>query len=308
MFIKSIFFRWLLGLGLIVYLLFAIDFNEFFRALSHAEGSWIILAIIATFGDRIFMGVKWRILLVAQGIGVSFWECVRAYFVGSFFGLILPTSVGSDVVRLASLTIREGEREKVAASIIIEKVLGMMAIFTLGTFSVFLLAIKIDDVHWRHFFFILAILLVLVLLFIGSLFFPLFQKVIRGNGKFSKKIASLVEAYQQFRTLRKEMFLFYIVSIVEQMMPVIVTYLLAEALNFSTDFLHYLMVVPLIFIVARLPISVDGLGLLEAMYFLLLPLIGLNKTDAVLLGLVARVLNTLCLLPGGLLYRRKETT
>ncbi|MBI1871708.1 MAG: flippase-like domain-containing protein [Chlamydiae bacterium] len=299
---KSLIFRWGLGLASIVYLLTLIDFDEFFSALSKAHTSWILTSIFVVFFDRFLMAFKWNLLLKAQGIFVSLWEVIRAYLVGSFYGLVLPTSLGSDVVRLGSLSVGGGAREKVAASIVVEKILAMMALFLLVLLSVLGLVWTATLQHWRYFMIALALFLVGALAFFLSFKILPIQRLIKAKGHFSKKIARVILAYHQFQNHKRAMGLFFALSFIEQFMPVVGNFCLARAFELPGSFFSYLMVIPIIFTVARIPISVDAVGILEALYLFLLPLVGISKTDAFLLGLVGRVVNTLCLLPGGLLY------
>lgn len=299
---RSLILKWIFGLGLIVYLLTLIDFDQFFEVLSRAHLIFIFLAVLIVLFDRIWMAFKWKILLQAQGIEVSILECARSYFVASFIGLVLPTSVGSDLVRLFNLSVRSEEREKVAASIVVEKLLSMMAMLLLVIFCA-LLFILTSEVHqWKYFFIALGVFLGGGLLFILSLLYIPVERLQNAQGRFLKKIANVVLAYQQFKYYRKAMILFFVFSFFEQFMPFLFNYSLAKAFELPGTALGYFMVTPIIYLVARLPISVDGLGVVEGLFVVLFPLIGLNKTDAFLLGLTGRLVTTFSHLIGGVFY------
>ena len=298
----SVLIRWVVGLGLIAYLLTLIDFKSFLGVLSKGRLELVFLAVLVVLLDRVWMGSKWRILLKAQGIRVSYFECVRSYFVASFVGVALPTSVGSDLVRLMSLSVEEGERGKVAASIVVEKLLAMLAMLTLVCLCIFLLAMTSTVPLWRYFFMATGVLTLLLLLFLFSLkFFPL-EKLKQREGRFFKMIVKVVLAYQQFRFYKKSMLIFFAVTFLEQMVPFVFNYILALAFQLPFNFLGYFAVVPIIYLVARIPISVDAIGVLEGLFVLLFPLVGLSKTDSLLLALSGRAATTIGHLFGGIFY------
>ncbi len=299
---RSAIFRWAVGLGLLIYLLTLVDYQEFSHVLSRAHLGLVILAIGMVLIDRVWMGAKWMILLRAQDVHASFLSCVRSYFMASLLGLVLPTSVGSDVIRLMSFSVRAGEREKIAASIVVEKILGMFAMLLLVTICSFLLIQTSSVIHWKYFYFILSGLLAISIFFVGSLYYLPRLKLKRFNWKIFKKLGNVISSYQQFRFYPKAMISFFVLSFLEQFMPFIFIFILAKAFELPGSALSYFMVVPFIYFVARIPISVDAIGVLEGLYVLLFPIVGLDKTDALCLGLASRIVTTMGHLMGGAFY------
>ena len=299
---KSLVLRWVIGLGLVGYLFTLIDFQEFLHVFSRCRVKFVILSVLIVLFDRIWMASKWKILLNSQNVRVPLFQCVRVYFVASFVGLVLPTSVGSDLYRLMDLSVEKGEREKVAASIIVEKALSMFALFVLCSLSIFLLVWTSPAHPWKYVFLALAIFGGILGIFILSLkFFPN-KRLKKFDGKIFQILAKIGSAYQQFGNYKGAMILFFVVSFFEQLMPFVFNYVLAIGFNLPGTLVDYFMIVPLIYVVARIPISVDGVGVLESMFLLLLPMVGLSKTDALLLALAGRMSTTLGHLIGGIFY------
>ncbi|MBI1884086.1 MAG: flippase-like domain-containing protein [Chlamydiae bacterium] len=303
---KSLLIRWIVGIGLIVYLFTLINFHEFSEILSKASLPFFFLAVLLVLVDRVWMGSKWNILLKVQGLNVSMFECVRVYFISSFLGLVLPTSVGGDLVRLFSLSVEKGEREKVAASLVVEKLLSMMALLLLVIFCVLLLVMTSAMTGWRYFLMALGVFLGMGLIFVISLLFLPVERLRKAEGKWLKKIARVFLAYHEFRRYHRAMFVFFIVSVFEQCMPFLFNYSLAKAFHLPGSALTYFMIVPMIYMIARLPISVDGMGIAEALFVFLFPLMGLDKTHSLLLALAGRLATTLGHLIGGIFYFWKK--
>jgi arylsulfatase A-like enzyme/uncharacterized membrane protein YbhN (UPF0104 family) len=80
----------------------------------------------------IFAGiVRWRILLRAQGIHIPFWYLIRCYFWGRAIGLYLPGTLGLDGYRLVESSAYTGEVIKCTTVIAVEKLTGIIALFTI---------------------------------------------------------------------------------------------------------------------------------------------------------------------------------
>ena len=306
---NSLFIRWGVSLGLIVYVLTLIDYHELREVFSKGHWGYLLLGTGIVIVDRVFMGAKWHILLRAQGLFVSYFQCVRAYFIASFVGLALPTSVGSDLVRLMSIPVSKGEKEKVAASIVVEKALAMFALFFLASFCVFLLVWTSALPHWKYFYWAIAFFSAVTLMFFVSLYYlPHKMLLNQFSGKVPHVLGKIVSAYQQYRNYPRAMIIFFIFSFAEQLVPFVFNCVIARAFELPGSVLGYFMVVPLIYIVARIPISVDAIGVLEFLFVVLFPLVGMDRTNALLLALAGRVATTLGHLTGGIFYfwRRKD--
>ena len=79
-----------------------------------SEGRWrifgqinplVLAATVAFFTlSQIIVGLRWWILLRTQQIVVPFWAAVRLYYLGWFYNIVMPGSVGGDLIRLWYVT------------------------------------------------------------------------------------------------------------------------------------------------------------------------------------------------------------
>lgn len=305
-FFKSRALRGIIFLAFLLYLFHFVNLEEFFENIQKARLSLIVLAILTIFLDRVFMGFKWGLLLSAQGIQVSLFESTRAYFVSALAGMLLPSPLGADLIRLTSISVKPDSREKVFASIVMEKVLGLGALLALIPFCLLFL-MKFEHLkHGYYFFIAVGSFLILFLLLMSSFMLIPAEKLKKAGGKFSKKIANVVLAYYEYRFYRKALVQFFILSFFEQLLPVVVNFLIGSAFHFSVGFVSYAIVIPITLLISRIPISIDGLGIQEALYMTLFPWVGLSRTNALLLGVVARILVVFSLLAGLPLYFRNR--
>ncbi len=118
------------GMGLIVILGWLVDWPEAFAAVRTADASWVGAALGVSIVGVLISAGKWRTLLHRCRIGVDFAEAARLYWIGMFFSNFLPSSVGGDAVRLA-LTPSHGRTERVASSIVVERLTGLLVMLGL---------------------------------------------------------------------------------------------------------------------------------------------------------------------------------
>lgn len=294
--------RAMISLCLLIYLFSVIDKENFFLLIKGTDIGWASLMVISVFIDRAFMAFKWNMLVRALQIHIPFLECFRVYLIGSFLGMFFPTSVGGDVVRAFTVSVEKGKRAEIAASIVVERIVGLIALILLFFIAtLFLLAISFETI--KIYFLIALILLVLSLfLFIFSFKFLPIEKFQKYDTGFLGKIRKLVEAYHVFRFKKKELGTFFVLSFFEHFVPIVGNYLTAKALGIEVNPLAFFLMVPVILVFARLPISLDGIGVQEALYLVLFPLAGLTQTDAFSLGLMLRILTIIAMMPGAWLF------
>jgi uncharacterized protein (TIRG00374 family) len=121
----------LVGLGLLTVLLWLLDWRAATAAVAGADPLWVAAALLATVSGVLLSADKWHGLLRDSGIAVGRAATARLYWIGMFFSNFLPTSVGGDAVRLV-LTPSNGRLERVAGSIVIERVTGLLVLLGLS--------------------------------------------------------------------------------------------------------------------------------------------------------------------------------
>ncbi len=261
---------------------------EFFLA---ALGLYCIAQVISSY--------RWMLLARGLGFDQGLGRFVALYYVGMFFNLFLPTSMGGDVVRAWHLTPEPGRRWAAALSVFSERFSGLLALLAMGCAATLLRpdAVPVEAL-W-------AIWAATAAGFLGLVTLPW---VSRWYSKLRQLSASLSLCAGQ----RRRWIVSLLLSLMVQVASVIEIWLLGLALDFSVPFLAYMIVVPLVTLVTLLPISLNGVGVREASLVLLLGQAGVAPAGALVLGLVwFAMLLAAGLLGGGVyafgrLFRRKE--
>ena len=99
------FFRLIITIALlvlVVYLAGLFDAEkraELWQTLSNPNWFWLVICVLVGFLVSFASAVKWWMLAKAGGLQVGLFRTWAYYMIGMFYNLILPTSVGGDVVR-----------------------------------------------------------------------------------------------------------------------------------------------------------------------------------------------------------------
>jgi uncharacterized protein (TIRG00374 family) len=115
------------SLGLIAYLFTRIDLVQVGDALKSANYLYLLPAALLYLAAMSNAGLKWYILLRAQGISVPFRAVLSYTYVGFFFNNFLPANVGGDVMRGYGLARYTEQGAEAAVSVVVDRIVGLMA-------------------------------------------------------------------------------------------------------------------------------------------------------------------------------------
>ncbi len=300
------------SLGLIVYLL-GVNFPRIWELVSNANPFYLLLALLLYLAAITVGNLKWQILLEAQELRVPFLSLLAFTFVGLFFGNVLPSNVGSDVVRAYDLARHTAEPEKAAISVLVDRLVGLLAFFAaalvMALLAMFVVGadVGLDQV-------VVAITLAFGVLLLG--FSLLLSRRLTRRGAFIFDLPVLAAfkptakrvfyALQVYRRSYSALFQGLLISISVVAITSLVQYAISEALGLGVSPFYFFLFNPLIAFVLVVPISVNGIGLKEAAFVFFLGLVGVPQASAVAISLVLHAVIVLSSLPGGLIWWQKR--
>ncbi len=133
----------LVGSLLSAVLLAVLIARQDWRAILEALGalpSWTVAAALALLALRHFWNtLRWLILVRAQGIPFNYGQALRLVFAGLFASNFLPGMVGGDMVRMTGLAARSPKRVAAAASVVMDRAVGVAGMALLSPFGLPLL-------------------------------------------------------------------------------------------------------------------------------------------------------------------------
>lgn len=281
----------------------SMDVGTVLRNISRHGWFYLGLSIVILNLDRFLMSYKWSILLAARGIPFSFPELVKSYFIGTTWGSILPGTVGGDIVRTYQISKQGTAGTDVVSSVIVERALGTVASLLMVAMCMLSAVMVMHVFPW----WVAVVTLLGGCAFVGLAWRVLGQ--IRTTDKTAApprsrwvtRLTSIYDACLGYRKHPGVLVRFVAWSFIEQCVPVVCVYLTALALDIPASFLSLATFTPLVVMVAKVPVSLDGFGVREGLYVHLLALVGVSSSGAFTLGLIAHIIGNASLLPGFLI-------
>jgi hypothetical protein len=302
-----------ISLTLIAVLVYFLDFASLAAALRDIEVTYVVLAFLMVIGNRVLMPLKWNLLLRARNIHLSHFNAIRIYTIASFLGLVLPPTVGADSVRGYYLRQAGIRLTDAVASIVIERVFGLIVllVFTVAGFFLLVDLLREGEMQTGTFAVILGVVSAAVLAALYLSFTPWLHTLARSaavrlEGTRLKSLGhgaeSFVAAYQEYRHRELALALFCGLTAMELTIVIVRSYVIALALGVELDVLVFFAFLPLVTLLNRMPVSFDGFGINEALFIWFLALFGVAHEQGFLIGLINHLLFIAGVLPGGLFY------
>lgn len=287
--------------ALIGWLLSNADFEAIGAMLGRVGAGLFVGAIAAQITGSLFTAVRWWLLLKHTGAHASFWRVLPSYYLGLFFNNLLPTGIGGDVVRTLYLTRRGLGLHALAASMVVDRAIGLLAMLLLATScAVFFAPPDLND-SARH-----SALAVLALTLLGAAFAlspsagRLLQRLQRRYHQ-TRVRHSVLESAILCYSYRSDPLLLAaatVLSLIAQSFAILAYVLIGVGIGLPLPPATYFVIVPIVFVAAMLPISLGGLGVREGALVGLLLAFGADRQLAIGLSLLYLVVLWLSTLPG----------
>lgn len=292
--------------GLLVYLGTKMDRGAVSSVLASANWPLLLAAVVMHFGTVALSLLRWSVLVASFGIQSPLRQLLRFLLIGCYFNLFLPTSVGGDVARsyyLARTT--DNWMPTTLTTTFMDRFIGLFALLLVASVCTAIHPIPIQGYS------ILPILLITLTGFIVSALVLLndrtHEQLRRIVQRFGRETAgagldSLVASLRGL--LHRPMSLLAAIglSVMIQFVVIGTTWVAASALALDAPFLSFFVFVPLINLAMIFPLTINGIGFREGVYYLLFSEIGIPVEQSVLLSLLMFLIMNVPSLVGGVIY------
>jgi uncharacterized membrane protein YbhN (UPF0104 family) len=289
--------RWCLrvvvSVGIVVYILVDVDTGDLVRALSRVRVGMVGEALLIYLIGQGLSALKWGLLGRSVGLSRRFGDYARFYFIGMFFNLFGPSTIGGDVVR--ALYLGGGRRPVLAFnSVLFDRASGLALLMAIGAIG--FLAFPQYGLPWPL---EAAVVVGGVGLLLGWLTCPWLVRLLPRSSRARRQVeVDMAPFWRDGRLLLRVS----MVAVVFHLSQVCVQWLLARAAGTAVPFSYCLIMHPLLSVMMALPVSLGGFGVREGGYLYFLTRIDVDDSIAVTMGLLWWVLTLLAGLVGGVLF------
>jgi glycosyltransferase 2 family protein len=291
------------GLLVLGWVAYRVDWSHVLSAISHAYLPYYLLALAFMFGQFAISSAKFSLLLAERDIRPGFGAIYRAYMVGAFISSFLPSRYSGDIYRGFVVARQSGKGYDSAAAVLLERATGLFALALIGFIASLHWAYKFGDLNVA-----LSVAAGLGIAVVGSasLFSErLFTLVVHLMRLFragflippAEKFHRAIMAYRGQRALFAKVLGLACVFYVESFA---IMYFLLLAVGAHAPFVYLALVVPVVYMLEALPISVNGLGVREGAFFFFLSRIGIPSEQILAFSVLVLVNRTLSNLSGGI--------
>lgn len=262
-------FKLLISAGLIAYFVWQIDLTRVVQALRHTRMLYLVIGFILYPLGQVICVVKWQYLAKALGIQRDLRPMIRLYFIGMFFNMFLPTSIGGDITR--GLYLSPGSKRVAFLSVIAERGTGVLAMMILAS-VVMLSTVGAPLPFWLRFGFPIASFVIIIALW----FLPLLLKDTRARLR-SLIYDDLIVLWEKPRVG----FVALIYSVIFHCILVVIHICIARALSLNIPTAYHFITETLASLASLAP-SFSGIGVRDGAYLYLLGRAGIEREYALL--------------------------
>lgn len=301
--------RAIIGLSLLIIIITRVDFHTVGRLFRATDHFYLSLTFLLLLLDRILMSYKWNLLTNAKGIKLSVWQSYKIYQISQFLGILLPTGIGGDLYRIYHTSKRVGHGEEITASVILERFLGIIAGALFAVLGLMLMISISPQLSGATSLFMIALG---VLTFCIVVFWISIQDVTVTSVRYMrdkwvnnwilKKWLQCQQSYVEYRSHGKSLVLFFLLSLVVASVLVLANYYAARAMGLTVGLVYFIGIIPICYLVIRISISINSIGIREGIYGLLFSMVGVSVSESFSLALIVRFGDWLFVLAGGIFY------
>ncbi len=264
--------------------------------LALAAGGVSVPALAVVFGvylvGQVLTAWRWGLLARVLGFREPFARVLRYYFVGMFFNLAGPATVGGDLVRAMSLAGGPGRRLAALQTVLADRLIGLAMLLVVAL------------VAWAAFggFGLPEALIAATAALAGGMIVgwlvavPLARRLAPSGSRLQQLV---VDAFGPLGRPRPVLAGACAVSLVFHCLQISALVLLGRAVGVDVDWRYFFIFHPLVTTASALPVSLAGLGIREAGYVWFLERQGVAAETAVAFGLLWFAVLVVASLVGG---------
>lgn len=302
--------RLVVSVAILIGLLWLVDVEDLPK-LEDVRLPYVVGSLAVAFALRFLNAYKWSFLVRAAGVDIYFMELLKIYFASGFVGLLLPSSIGGEVLKGYGLAKTTNETVDSAASVVVDRVTGLVALTAVCLFGYYMsppelqgnrVIVLIRNVSLV----VLAGAGVLSLMGVSTKESYLYSDETDGRiVSFAKKVG---RSFYQYRSKGWTLAFAMVASLAVQILRVGMVWLAGLAAGVYPDLWHFLIFVPFVQLGSLVPLTMSGIGVQEGAAVYLFSLVGIGTAATLSMYLLVRVMTIISVGPGAWVYFREGLT
>ena len=266
-----------------------------------ADIKLLLLAIVFQLLSTLLAGFRWGKVMHELKFGKDYFFYVRSYFKGSFFNQGLPTSIGGDAVRVLDVAGNGHRKRDAFIGVFIDRILGLTGLLILNLAANFFLPGLLP----KNLFLMINVIVISGVL--GFITFIYIHKITRlHRGRLLNYVMRISRDLNLILRDGRSMLFHAVVGVLIHLFSIINIYLVGQSVGLEYDLLTIAVIVPPVFLLTLIPISLAGWGIREGALIGFFSLIGGNNANILSMSILYGVILIIASLPGLYTYLHRK--
>jgi glycosyltransferase 2 family protein len=254
---------------------------------------WLWLASVGVLVfAQVFSAKRWQLFARELHFERSLPQYCAYYFIGMWFNLSLPTSVGGDVVRVWYLDGKSGRKLAAFASVFLERLNGLLVLIALACAGALFAPVALPS--WIY----ASVGSVAACAVLGMASLPLLQRWRRLPLNRREQLRTVLDLMRVPQVITWAT----LMSVLVQLSGVVSLWCIGLALGLEVPIAYYAVLGPMVSLLTLLPISVNGMGVREVGMVVFLKPLFVSEGTATTLAVLWFASTAAVSLLGGLVY------
>ena len=261
----------LVGFIVLLIIIFNLDVEKIKNAFLQINPIFILLSLALTVPRILVRNFSWRLIQKEQNINISFFQSLKCFMIGYFYGSWTPGFLGQ-VMRIPYMKEKTGEPYgKLFVNSFIEVIIRIVAIYSMIIVGLIIIVVQHAEIEIAKIlpFIVGAVIIIQAIIFLyfinkkrGEKFFnSLVKRVI--PKKLKDPSFKFVETFYKDFPKMKSLILPFIFGLVSWTIVFSQEYIIVYALGANIPYLSFLLIFPVANIAGYIPVTVAGIGFRE---------------------------------------------
>lgn len=305
----------LLGLALFAYIVSLTGIEKILSVLLKADPVLMLAGLLAACANVFIRSERWRLIIETHKCRMSLFQAARLWLIGFSAGFVTPGKMG-DFIRAFKLSKITGlETGKSIATVFIDRTFDIFSMLLFGAAGLFFLAKKAglsEDALYS----VYAIAAVAILInglslkrsFMTFLARPFFHSIIPESkrGKIREEFDSFFDAVGEVSRSGRKLWAESTLTLAGFFIVILECYFLALSLGINPGLTTLVLIMPPVFLLETVPISVSGIGTRDAALVAILSMFSVSPERAVSFSLLILIVNVIIGLAGYAVWMKSK--
>ena len=300
-----------IAITLVAVIVSRVNLEDVWDVFVEADKLLIAGAFLLYFVGLCVIATRWKILLAVQGVSAGFFTLVKSMLVAVFFNNFLPSTIGGDAMRAYDTWKMGGGKTQSVSIIFIDRLLGIFTLFIFALLALLLSSIDVSFIPNIKLWILLAVatgfLGIYILFFKAAVISRYLHTDDQADSGLVRRL--LLKVFDVFAVYNGKpgiLFIALFLSVLLQLNVIFHYYLIALSLGIDISVQAMFIIVPVAIVVMMIPVSINAIGIREAIFVTMFAFYGVSNADALAFSWMSFVLITLLGVIGGIVFMLRK--